>query len=119
MSYLPYLATAEKTKLSPRARELAMQIEKVIQEFQRSYPDTPAGDVEKALTALSGSTDRAPASRRVLAITLALGIAALGGVLLFIGESGDGMSTLPANSMLWVVAGVIVMIAVAAMARRR
>jgi len=120
MSYLPYLAASEKPKLSPRARELATQIEKVIQDFQRSYPDTPPGDVQQALTVLSGGTDRGPASRRTLAMTLAGGIAALFGVLFFMRESaGGGASDLPADSMLWVVVGVIVLIALAAMARRR
>ena len=119
MSYLPYLAAAEKTKLSPRARELATQIEKVIQEFQRSYPDTPPGDVEQALTALSGDSNRAPASRNVLVMTLAGGIAALVGVLFFLRESGGEAPALPADSMLWIVVSVIVLVAMVAMVRRR
>jgi hypothetical protein len=119
MSYLPYLAPSEKTKLSPRARELATQIEKVIQEFQRSYPDTPSGDVQQALTALTGDSNRPPASRNVLVMTLAGGIAALVGVLFFLRESGGGAPALPADSMLWIVASVIGLIAVAAVVRRR
>jgi len=119
MSYLPYLASAEKTKLSPRARELSTQIEKVIQDFQRSYPDTPPGDVQQALNALAGDPGRSPASRSVLAMTLAGGIAALVGVLVFTGESGEGGLALPSGAMLWMVVALIVGVGLAAVAARR
>ncbi len=119
MSYLPYLAMGEKTKLSPRARELATQIEKAIQEFQRSYPDTPPGDVQEALNALSGDSNRAPASRNVLAVTLAGGIAAVVGVLFFLGESGEGGTALPSGAMLWIVVGLIVVVGIGAVAARQ
>ena len=119
MSYLPYLAAAEKTKLSPRARELATQIEKVIQDFERSYPDTPPGDVQQALTALSGDSSRVPASRNVLAMTLAGGIAALVGVLFFMQESGEGGMALPSGAMLWIVVGLIAVVGIAAVSARQ
>ena len=119
MSYLPYLAAAEKTKLSPRARELATQIEKVIQDFQRSYPDTPPGDVQQALTALSGDSSRVPASRNILAMTLAGGIAALVGVVFFLRESGEGGMALPSGAMLWIVAGLISAVGLVAIAARQ
>ena len=119
MSYLPYLAPSEKTKLSPRARELATQIEKVIQEFQRSYPDTPPGDVQQALTALSGDSNRAPAPRNVLVMTLAGGIAALVGVLFFLRESGEGGMALPPGAMLWIVMGLVVVVGIGAVAARQ
>jgi len=119
MSYLPYLAAAEKTKLSPRARELSTQIEKVIQDFQRSYPDTPPGDVQQALNALAGDSARAPAPRNLLAMTLAGGIAALVGVLVFMGESGEGGLALPSGATLWMVVALIVGVGLAAVAARR
>ena len=119
MSYLPYMAAAEKTKLSPRARELSTQLEKVIQDFQRSYPDTPRADVQKALNALAGDPGRAPASRSVLAMTVAGGIAALVGVMVFMGESGEGGMTLPSGAMLWLVFALIVGVGLAAVAARR
>ena len=52
-------------------------------------------------------------------MTLAGGIAALVGVLFFLRESGGGAPALPADSMLWIVVGVIVLIGMAAMVRRR
>jgi len=119
MSYLPYLAAAEKTKLSPRARELATHIEKAIQDFQRSYPDTPPEDVQQALTALSGDSSRVPASRKVMAMTLAGGIAALVGVLFFLQESGEGGLTLPSGAMLWIVVSLIAIVGIAAVAARQ
>jgi len=119
MSYLPYLAAAEKTKLSPRARELVTQIEKVIQDFQRSYPDTPPGDVQQALTALSGDSSRVPASRNALAMTMAGGIAALVGVVFFLRESGEGGMALPSGAMLWIVVGLISAVGLVAIAARQ
>jgi len=119
MSYIPIVPLSDRTKVSPRARELATQIEKVVQDFQRSYPDTRPEDVQEALRVTSGGSDGVPDSRLLLALSVAGGVAALVGVMFFTGNSGGGPSALPADSMLWIVVGVIVLIAVAAMVRRR
>ena len=119
MSYVPIVPPTDRTRLSPRARELAAQIEKAIQDFQRSYPDTPASDVQEALRALSGDVERAPASRRLLAMTVAGGVAALVGVLFFVEESGSGESLLSSDAMIWVVAGVIGILALVLAVNRR
>lgn len=119
MSYLPYLAQADKTKLSPRARELTTQIEKVIQDFQRSYPDTPPGDVQQALDALSGDSGRSPASRNALVMTVAGGVAVLVGVMIFVTEAGGGGLALPPGALMWIVAGLIGVVAIAAVAVRQ
>ncbi len=118
MSYLPYLPASEQSKLSPRARELATQIEKVVQDFQRSYPDTRPGDVQEALRAASGGSDATPDSRRLLATSLAGGIAALVGVLFFVRESGGESLGVQPSAMIWVVLGAIVFLGVVALARR-
>lgn len=118
MSYLPYVPPSDKTKLSPRARELSSQIEKVLQDFQRSYPDTRPGDVQDALRAASGGTDPAPESRRVLAMTVAGGVAALVGVLFFMEEFADRTIDLPPGAMMWIVMGLIVLVGIVALARR-
>ncbi len=118
MSYMPYLPATEKTKLSPRARELASQIEKVVLDFQRSYPDTSPGDVQEALRAASGGGEAAPGSRRVLAMTLAGGIAALVGLLFFMRESGDAVGGSEPGLMIWMVLGAILLAALVAVARR-
>ena len=91
----------------------------MIQDFQRSYPDTPPGDVQQALNALSGDSNRVPASRNLLAMTVAGGIAALVGVLFFMGESGEGGLAMPPDAMLCVVAALIVGVGLAAVAVRR
>jgi len=119
MHYLPNQVASDKTKLSPRARELATQIERVIRDFQRSYPDTPPGDVEQALSALSGVPSRAPASRKALAMAVAAGVAALLGAVVFASESGDGGFALPSDAMMWVVGALIVGLAVAFVAARQ
>ena len=113
MSYVPIMSPSDRTQMSPRARELATQIEKVVQDFQRSYPDTRPGDVEIRVS------DSAPDSRRVMGMTVAGGVAALVGVLFFMRESAGEASGLPADSMLWIVVGLIVLLAVTAMVIRR
>lgn len=118
MSYLPYVPPADKTKLSPRARELSSQIEKVLQDFQRSYPDTRPGDVQDALRAASGGTDPAPDSRRLLAVTLAGGVAALVGVLFFMEEFADRTIDLPPGAMTWIVMSLVILVGIVALARR-
>ena len=118
MSYVPIMSPSDRTQMSPRARELATQIEKVVQDFQRSYPDTRPGDVE-IRSRLSGGSDSAPDSRRVMGMTVAGGVAALVGVLFFMRESAGEASGLPADSMLWIVVGLIVLLAVTAMVIRR
>ena len=117
MSYVPYSPASEKTKLSPRARELTTQIEKVVLDFQRSYPDTSPRDVQEALRAASGASDATPDSRRLLATSLAGGIAALVGVLFFVRESG-GAADSDAGFMIWIVVGAAVLVALVALARR-
>ena len=118
MSYVPYLPATEKAKLSPRARELTTQIERVVQDFQRSYPDTRPADVQEALRAASGASDATPDSRRLLAMSLAGGIAALVGVLFFVRESGGESLGVPSGAMIWVVVAAIVLLGVLALARR-
>jgi len=119
MSYVPIMSASDRTQVSPRARELATQIEKVVQDFQRSYPDTRPGDVQQALRVAAGGSDSVPDSRRLLGMSVAGGVAALVGVLFFMRESAGEASGLPADSMLWIVVGVIVMLAVTAMVIRR
>jgi len=120
MSYVPMVPPSARTRMSPRARELATQIEKAIQDFQRSYPDTPQRDVQEALRTLAGDSETAPASRRVLAMTVAGGIAALIGVLVFAANSDGGGLSLPSDSGIWLVASVVVgLLALMVVARRR
>jgi hypothetical protein len=118
MSYVPIVPRSDRTRISPRARELAAQIDKLVQDFQRSYPDTRPTDVQEALRVASGSPDTVPGSRRVLAVALAVGVAVLVGGLAFVGDSGSSSLDLPANFMLWLVAGVIIVLALVARARR-
>ena len=118
MSYVPIVPRSDRTRISPRARELAAQIEKLVQDFQRSYPDTRPTDVQEALRVASGGSDAVQGSRRVLAVALAVGVAILVGGVVFVGDPGSGSLDLPANSMLWLVAGAIIVLAFVARARR-
>jgi ferric-dicitrate binding protein FerR (iron transport regulator) len=119
MAYVPMIPPTERTRMSARARELATQLERAIQEFQRSYPDTPAKDIREALRALSGDADRAPASRRALAGALAGGIAALIAAVIVMEESGGGLSGGLGASGPWIAMVVIVFFLVVMRLRRR
>lgn len=119
MAYVPIIPPTERTSMSARSRELATQIERVIREFQRSYPDTPERDVHEALRALSGDATRAPASRRILAFTLSGGIAALVAVMIVLEETGGGLSGTLSSAAPWIVMGALALFALVMVARRR
>lgn len=119
MSYVPYVPPTDKMKLSPRARELATQIEKVISDFHRNYPDTPPGDVQQALNALSGDKQPAPSSRRLLVMATAGGIGALVAGLFAAGGFGGDAMTMSPDAMLWLTAGLIVALGLVFAARLR
>ena len=117
MSYVP-IVTPTAREASPRARELARQVEQVVQDFQRSYPDTKPADVQQALQIVSGTSGEITSRHKLLALTLAGGIAALVGVLVLarggLGGTGEGSM----SPMLWLVAGLIIVLALAFAARR-
>ena len=74
--------------------------------------------MQEALRAASGGSDATPDSRRLLATSLAGGIAALVGVLFFVRESGGESLGVQPSAMIWVVLGAIVFLGVVALARR-
>ena len=119
MAYVPIIPPTERTRMSARSRELATQIEQLIREFQRSYPDTPERDVHEALRALSGDATRVPASRRVLALALSGGIAALIAVLIVLEETSGGLGGSLGSTVPWIVMGALVLFALVVVARRR
>lgn len=119
MSYVPIVPPAARTRMSPRARELATQIEKTIREFQRNYPDTPQREVQEALTVLSGDSRQAPAAKRLVAAAVAAGIALLVGIVVFLSDSGGGGISLPSDATLWISSAVLVLVAVVGLAARR
>lgn len=117
MSYVP-IVTQSTRDASPRARELARQLEQVIQDFQRSYPDTKPADVQQAVQIAWGGSSSVPAARRTLVLALAGGIAALAGVLVFLSEGQGGLGELASGPMVWIVVGLLVLVALAAVARK-
>lgn len=115
--YVP-IVTQTTREASPRARELARQVEQVVQDFQRSYPDTRPADVQQALQIASGTSGEPTARHKVLALSLAGGVAALVGVYVM---AGGGLGEVTGGSigpMFWLVAGLIIVLALAFAARR-
>lgn len=118
MSYVPIVDQTTRDA-SPRARELARQLEQVIQDFQRGYPDTKPADVQQAVQIAWGGSRQVAGARRTMALALAGGVAALAGVLVFMSGGDGGLSGLLSGPMVWLVMGVIVVVALADVAARR
>ena len=116
MSYVP-IVQQQTRDASPRARELARQLEQVIQDFQRSYPDTKPADIQQAVQIAYGSPSAVPEKRRVLALTVAGGVAAMVGLMVFLDEGGQ-LSGLLAGPIIWVVAALVVLVGLVAVANR-
>jgi hypothetical protein len=119
MAYVPIVPPSDRTRMTARARELATQLERVIQEFQRSYPDTPKRDVQEALRALSGDADRAPGSRRLVAALVAGGVGALVAILIVLEETSGGLAGTLGEAAPWIVMGAIFLLALVMVALRR
>jgi hypothetical protein len=117
MLYVPIVTppTSSQAPASPRARELASQIEKLIQDFQRSYPDTKPADIQEAMRIAWGGSEVTTSARRLVAVMLGLGMAALAGALLYF---RSGVDVEIPWVMVAVVAGIVLVLAVAVAARR-
>lgn len=116
MSYVP-TGPASARDASPRARELARQLEQVIDDFQRSYPDTKPADVRQAVQIASGTSASVPATRRRLVLWLATGLAVLIGGLVFLSEGDAGPSGVFSGPLAWVLIGGVVLVALALLNR--
>lgn len=118
MAYIPTVSSPSSPP-SPRARELASQIERAINDFQRSYPDTKPSDIRAAIDmARGGSPEVASGSRRRVAIAVAAGVALLVGILVARGGA-DGLPVdLSGDAMMWIVGGLLVFIGLIRAIRR-
>jgi ElaB/YqjD/DUF883 family membrane-anchored ribosome-binding protein len=118
MTYVPSVRSSSSPP-SPRARELAAQLERVIRDFQSSYPDTKPADVQQAVEiAWGGPTSSTLRSRRLLAVGVAAGLAALFGVFVAMRESGELPLDMDPSAVAWIVGGLLVLMVLIRAARR-
>jgi hypothetical protein len=108
MTYVPIVTQVQQAPTSTRARQLSVELEQVIEDFQRSYPDTKPGDVRDAMRLAWGGTGGASAARAKTQF-----VALLGGLMMMLGLGvyffvGSGEVSLGAE-FPWLVVAIGVM----------
>ena len=112
MLYVPVIP--HRPDPSPRARELADLLGKVLDEYEKYHPSLTAREVRAALEiAARRSRSATLASREAVMAGVALAMAAAGAAVLF-ARGGGGPGTAPVG----IVLAIIVLVAVIVLARR-
>ena len=106
MTYIPIVTQVQQAPTSTRARQLSVELEQVIEDFQRSYPDTKPGDVRDAMRLAWGGSGGASAARAKtkfvkLIVMLMLGL----GVYFFVGSGEVSLG----SDFPWLVVAIGVM----------
>ena len=106
MTYVPIVTPVQQAPTSTRARQLSVELEQVIEDFQRSYPDTKPGDVRDAMRLAWGGSGGASAARAKtkfvkLIVMLMLGL----GVYFFVGSGEVSLG----SDFPWLVVAIGVM----------
>jgi hypothetical protein len=109
MAFVP-VSTPPTYPPSPRTRELAGLLSKVLEEYTRAHPSVTKAEIRSAIrmAQMSAGPDRGKVAV-LLALALGIGVAGLlMGLLLYQGAEGGGSGTM--SSM--VIAAVIALVAV-------
>ena len=117
MTYVP-IPVVPPTPPSPRTRELADLLARVIEEYEKHHPAVSGAEVREALNLASQSSKTAAPAARSLVAMLLLGLVALGGALFYAVErsGGGGATEFP---MIAVVIGVILVLGLVAVIKGR
>lgn len=91
MTYVPIVIPPDPAPpASPRARQLSVELDRVIEDFQKNYPDTKPGDVRDAMRLASRAVNApSEAQARRLVVALLGGIMLLGGLVAYFMASRD------------------------------
>jgi len=106
MSYVPYIPASSSKPPSPRTRELAGLLTKVMEEYKKAHPETTSAEIRAAvrLTRLS-SPSGSPGSPAILSLGLGLLVGALLlGIFFF--RASDGAELEP--NMRMIILAVVV-----------
>jgi hypothetical protein len=116
VTYIPIVPTVH-TPPSPRTRELADLLSRVIQEYETHHPAVTGSEVREALSLAAAGSKGAPGGPRILLALLAMGLVAAGAVLFFSARlsGGGGGDPFPAAA---VAVGVLLVLALAVALKR-
>lgn len=114
MAYVPVVPTTPSPPPSPRTRELAALLTRVLEEYRKSHPATTDAEVRAAVRLAQLST-RSGSQATPLLVSLALGILVAGvlaGVLVFRSEGGVEWSAAMPMVIFAVVAFLLILMIV-------
>lgn len=106
MAFVPTPHTPIAADVSPRARDLARNLEKAVEEYRSRNPGLSDAEIRQALMLMGRS--RAPGGPAALVALLLAGLAALG-VAVFL-TMGEGPA--PEQSVQWVAMGIGIIAAI-------
>lgn len=91
MTYVPIVPPTPAPPPSPRTRELAGLLSKVLEEYKKAHPATTSGEVKAAIRLAQLSSRSGNPAGPALAVSLGLGllVAAVFGGVLFLRAGGD------------------------------
>lgn len=108
MTYVPIVTPPVQSQpTSVRARQLSVELEQVIDEFQRSYPDTRPADVRDAMRLAWGGTGASAAGARTTFVALIGGVMMLGGLVAYFFTRSGEVSL--GGGVPWIAVGIGVM----------
>jgi hypothetical protein len=87
MTYVP-VVTPPPTPPSPRTRELAGLLTKVLEEYTKAHPATTRSEIRAALSMAARATGPAASASAALAVGLTLALV-MGGVIFFYVQGGS------------------------------
>lgn len=118
MTYVPVIPPTQATQPSPRTRELAELLAKVLEEYTKAHPQTTGSEVRAAMRlALRSSSPAVSGAPTVVALTLGLLVLGLG-LGLFLFRSGGGVDPEGSFPMIAVAVAIVLGVLVLLVIRR-
>lgn len=120
MTYVPIVSpTVTAQPPSPRTRELAGLVSKVVDEYTKAHPNTSGAEVRAALKLAQAATGKDNTAVAVgLSLALGLGVAVLA-LLLFFRSGGGEMEIRPLFPMIIMALIILFGLVAVVMARRQ
>ena len=115
MSYVPIVPTPVQEDVSPRARDLARNLEQAVAEYRSRNPSLSDAEIRQALSLMSRS--RSPAARPVLLGLLAAGLA-IGVIVTFMASGGDAAAGSEVQWVAVAIGGIAAILGIVAAVRR-
>jgi len=118
MSYVPIVVPTQQPP-SPRTRELADLLARVVVDFEQRHPSMTSQEVRAATRLAAQATHGTGESARVLALVVGGLTALIAGIVLFLSQAAGGPVTGGVDVPIVVVAVLIGIVALVAIALRR